>query len=101
MKVFLLGALVALAGCAAGVQTHTAPEHDNRGLAAEDLRKGGIAFLTPSSITGHEEDKQALAHAFASQFRTQRADVKVLALSETIGAVNRAGLATAYRSMYA
>jgi len=83
------------------VQTHSSPEHDGRSLSAEDLRKGGIGFLTPSSITGHEEDKQALAHAFASALRTQRPDVKVLPLSETIGAVNRAGLAGSYRSMYA
>ena len=93
--------LAALTGCSAGVQTHSSPEHDGRSLAADDLRKGGIGFLTPSSITGHEEDKQALAHAFASALRTQRPDIKVMALSETIGAVNRAGLANAYRSMYA
>jgi hypothetical protein len=101
VKIFLISALCVLAGCAAGVQTHSSPEHDGRALSAEDLRKGGIGFLTPSSITGHEEDKQALAHAFASALRTQRPDVKVLPLSETIGAVNRAGLAGSYRSMYA
>src|SRR5436190_10286614 len=101
VKIFLFFALAALAGCSTGVQTHSAPEHDSRGLLADDLRKGGVGFLTPSSITGHEEDKQALAHAFAAALRTQRADIKVMALSETIGAVNRAGLANSYRSMYA
>jgi len=94
-------AALALAGCSATVQTSSAPEHDSRGLKAEDLRAGGIAFLTPSSITGHEEDKQALAVAFATALRAQRSDVRVVPLSDTIGAVNRAGLGSAYRSMYA
>jgi len=94
-------AALALAGCTAGVQTHSAPEHDSRGLKPDDLRAGGIAFLTPSSITGHEEDKQALALAFVSALRALRADVRVVPLSDTIGAVNRAGLAKEYRAMYA
>jgi len=92
--------VLGLAACSATVQTHSRPEHDSRGLKADELRQGGIAFLTPSSITGHEEDKQALAHAFAAALRTQRPEVRVLALSETIGAVNRAGLASTYRGMY-
>ena len=33
-------------------------------LKADELRAGGIAFITPSSTTGQEEDKQALALAF-------------------------------------
>jgi hypothetical protein len=33
-------------------------------LQSEDLRKGGVAFTTPSSITGQQEDRQALALAF-------------------------------------
>ena len=90
-----------LAACSATVQTHSAPEHDVRGLKAGDLGRGGVAFLTPSSITGHEEDKQALAHAFAAVLRDSRKDVRVLSLPETIGAVNRAGLAGPYRAMYA
>jgi len=94
-------AALALGGCALGVQSHSAPEHDSRGLKADDLRAGGIAFLTPSSITGHEEDKQALAVAFATALRAQRSDLRVVPLSDTIGAVNRAGLGPAYRSMYA
>ncbi len=104
VKILLLAAALAftgaLGGCSLGVQTHSAPEHDNRGLKAGDLPQGGIAFLTPSTITGREEDKQALAHAFAVALREQRTDVRVVALSETIGAVNRAGLAKQYRAMY-
>jgi len=89
-----------LAACSATVQTYSAPAHDSRGLKADDLRQGGIAFLTPSTITGHEEDKQALAHAFAVALREGRKEVRVVPLSETIGAVNRAGLAAQYRGMY-
>src|SRR5262245_29678002 len=101
VKFLLIAVVLALAGCTAGVQTYSAPEHSSRGLNPEDLRSGGIAFLTPSSITGHEEDKQALAVAFASALREQRTDVRVVPLSDTIGAVNRAGLGAAYRAMYA
>jgi hypothetical protein len=89
-----------LSACSTTLQTYSAPEHETRSLTQENLREGGIAFLTPSTITGQEEDKQTLAYLFASTLRAKRTDVKVLPLSETIGAVNRAGLAETYRSMY-
>lgn len=97
------GALVlafVLAGCASTLQKYSSPEHQSYSIDRRSLQEGGIAFLTPSTITGHEEDKQALAQAFAEAVRASRPDVRVTPLPVTISAINRAGLAQAYRSMY-
>ena len=67
---------------------------------ARALAEGGLAFLTPSTVTGQEEDKQSLAYMFAATLKTQRPEIRFDALPQTIGAVNRAGLADAYRRMY-
>lgn len=89
-----------LAGCESTLQRYSAPEHQTLRLTAQDLREGGLAFLTPSTVTGQEEDKQTLAYVFANTIKAQRKDIRVLGLPETISAVNRAGLANEYRSMY-
>jgi len=68
-------------------------------LKPEDLRMGGIAFITPSSITGQEEDKQALALAFTEVLLKMRPDLRVMALPQTLSAVNRQGLTGEYRQM--
>jgi len=69
-------------------------------LQAEDLRKGGLAFITPSSITGQEEDKQALALAFTEVLLKMRPDLSIMALPQTLSAVNRQGLTREYRQMF-
>ena len=69
-------------------------------LKSEDLRKGGIAFITPSSITGQEEDKQALALAFTEVLLTMRPDLSVMTLPQTLSAINREGLTREYRQMF-
>ena len=69
-------------------------------LKAEELRTGGIAFITPSSTTGQEEDKQALALAFTEVLLTLRPDLRVVPLPQTLSAVNRKGLAREYRQMF-
>jgi hypothetical protein len=89
-----------LQACSTTLQVYSSPEHDTRSLTQADLRAGGIAFLTPSTITGQEEDKQTLAYVFSNTLKNRRSDLKVLPLSETISAVNRAGLAETYRNMY-
>jgi hypothetical protein len=91
---------LAVAGCESTLQKYSAPEHQTLRLTAQDLREGGLAFLTPSTVTGQEEDKQTLAHVFANTVKGERKDIRVLGLPETIGAVNRAGLADEYRAMY-
>ena len=69
-------------------------------LQSEDLRKGGIAFITPSSITGQEEDKQTLALAFTEILLKMRPDLSVMALPQTLSAINRQGLTREYRQMF-
>jgi hypothetical protein len=79
---------------------YSSPEHETRRLAAQELREGGVAFLTPSTVTGQEEDKQSLAYVFAATLKSERPEIRVVPLSETISAVNRAGLANSYRTLY-
>jgi len=69
-------------------------------LRLEDLRAGGIAFITPSSITGQEEDKQALALAFTEVLLKMRPDLGVIALPQTLSAINSQGLTREYRQMF-
>ena len=65
-----------------------------------ELEANGIAFITPSAATGQEEERQAIALVFAETLREQRPNVRVLALAQTLSAINQAGLADAYKRMY-
>ena len=96
----LLLAVLGLAACETSLQVYSAPKHDTLQLATAELREGGLAFLTPSTVTGQEEDKQTLAYVFADTLQKERPDIKFIPLSRTISAVNRAGLADTYRKMY-
>jgi len=89
-----------LAGCATQVQTYSSPQHQNLRLSTQQLAEGGLAFLTPSTVTGQEEDKQSLAYVFADALKASRPGIRFDSLPQTIGAVNRAGLAETYRRMY-
>jgi len=96
----LLAAL-ALAACESAPQIYSNPKHEILQLSQAELREGGLAFLTPSTVTGQEEDKQTLAYVFATTLQSERPDIRFVPLSSTISAVNRAGLADTYRKMYA
>ena len=95
-----LAAGLLLAGCASDLQTYSAPQHQTLRLQPNELAEGGLAFLTPSTVTGQEEDKQSLAYVFGATLKARRPEIRFDALPQTIGAVNRAGLAEAYRRMY-
>jgi hypothetical protein len=69
-------------------------------LQSKDFRTGGIAFITPSSVTGQEEDKQALALAFTEVLIKLRPDLRIMPLPQTLSAINRAGLTRDYRQMF-
>lgn len=69
-------------------------------LRPGDLEKSGLAFLTPSTVTGQEQEKQAVAFTFADIIKRERQSLRVVTLAETLGAVNKAGLADSYRRMY-
>ena len=97
---FPLLVVAAAAGCSlAPVHYPTLNEHV-LSLRKGDLEAAGIAFVTPSTITGQEQEKQAVALTFTDVLTAQRPSVKVVTLAETLSAVNRAGLVEAYRRMY-
>jgi hypothetical protein len=69
-------------------------------LAKGDLQAGGVAFITPSTVTGQEQEKEAVALTFADVLKAERPGLKVSTLAQTLGAINKAGLAEVYRRMY-
>jgi len=101
LRILPLLAALGLAACESAPQVYSNPKHDTFKLSQAELREGGLAFLTPSTVTGQEEDKQTLAYVFASPLEAERPDIKFVPLSRNIRAVNRAGLADVYRKMYA
>ncbi|MGZ6237490.1 MAG: hypothetical protein ACXWMJ_09260 [Syntrophales bacterium] len=70
-------------------------------LKAGDLSTYGLAFITPSSVTGQEEEKQGVAFTFAEVMKKERAAIRCLTLPETLTAINQAGLSEDYKRMYA
>jgi len=90
---------VALAGCY-GTQIYPVLQEQRISLARGDLEAGGVAFITPSTVTGQEQETQAVALVFADVLKRERPGLRVVTLAETLGAVNRAGLADAYKHMY-
>lgn len=69
-------------------------------LRSADLRTGGMAIITPSSATGQEEDRQALALAFTEVLLSLRPDLRIVPLPQTLSAINRTGLTREYRQMF-
>jgi hypothetical protein len=92
--------VAALAGCTTPAKYYSTVNHQALSLRAGDLEAGGIAFITPSTVTGQEQEKQAVALAYADVLRQQRPALKVVTLAETLSAVNKAGLVEPYRRMY-
>jgi len=96
--VLILGSLL-LVSCS-GPTTYTTSEHHAFAIEPGDLQRHGIAFITPSSITGREQDRQSLALTFAMELKQHYPDLRVVTLSETLGALNRAGLLQNYKQMF-
>jgi len=69
-------------------------------LRSKDLETNGLAFITPSTVTGQEEEKQIIALTFAEVLTKERPSIRCVALPETLNAVNQAGLAEDYKYMY-
>lgn len=88
-----------LFGCGS-VQIHDSIQHQIINLAKDDLRNHGLAFLTPATPTGQEEDKQALALGFAKVLRELRPEVCFISLPEVLGTINRSNFSEDYRVMY-
>lgn len=97
----VIGMLTVLGGCATAfsIQTKGSVQVSVLTLSRLSLEAHGLAFLTPSSVTGQEEDKQALALSFFEVLNTARPDIKAIALPVALTAINRAGLAAEYKHM--
>jgi hypothetical protein len=93
-------ALVALSGCFLP-QVYVTTDHRLISLKPEDLTSNGLAFLTPSTVTGQEEEKQAVAYEFSLVLKKERPAIRCITLPETLNALNHAGLATEYKNMIA
>ena len=99
-RFFVLLAFLGLISACSTVQLNSAEINNSISLKPGDLREGGIAFITPSTATGHEQDKQALALVFADVLSNERPQYHVVSLAQTLSDVNRAGLAVQYKNMY-
>jgi len=97
--VYILLAAGMLSGCSVD-QVHSTADHTDFSLDKNDLETYGLAFITPSTVTGQEEDKQTLAFAFAKVMQEQRPDIRVVTLPETISAINIADATADYKLMY-
>jgi hypothetical protein len=97
----LAGLLVAAAAaCTTPPVYYSTISHQVVTLKAGELESGGVAFITPSTVTGQEQEKQAVALAYAEVLRRERPKLKVVSLAETLSAVNKARLVEPYRRMY-
>ncbi|MFO1428744.1 MAG: hypothetical protein U1F76_01165 [Candidatus Competibacteraceae bacterium] len=81
-------------------QVHSTSRQSALSLAPGDLEKYGIAFITPATVTGQEEEKQTIALDFTDVLKETRPQVRCVTLPETLSAINRAGLADEYRNMF-
>jgi hypothetical protein len=98
----LLACVLLLTACGTTSQVYSAQiiaDPSSAPLKSGDLTSFGIAFVTPSTVTGQEEEKQALALAFSKALGEQRPTVRIVPLSDTLTSVNRAGLFETYRRM--
>jgi len=86
-------------GCARH-QIHASVKFENIALTADDLESHGLGFITPSTVTGREQDIQSLAFIFARVLEEDRPQIHVIGLPETLSAINQADLADEYKQMY-
>ena len=99
MRAALLG-LGLVAGCSTVPVYYPTLQEQVISLREGDLEASGIAFITPATVTGQEQEKEAVALTFTDVLKGQRPALKVSTLAETLGAVNKAGLAETYKRMY-
>lgn len=98
--ILLFCAALLAAGCAATNQRHSSTQVLPSKLKTEDIRGAGLAFITPSTVTGQEEDRQALALSFIDVLKQSRPELRYVALADTLSAINRAGLTSDYKRMF-
>ncbi len=96
----LLAVLIVINTGCARQQIHASVKFENIALSSNDLESHGLGFITPSTVTGREQDIQSLAFIFARMLEEDRPQIHVVGLPETLSAINRAGLSDEYKQMY-
>ncbi len=94
--------LAALLGSCSTSQQHGTTTVDAQradSLKPGDLSSFGVAFVTPSTVTGQEQDRSALCLIFSQTLKELRPDTRIVPLTETLSRINRAGLADDYKRM--
>lgn len=81
-------------------QTYSSIQHRALTLQPQDLERHGLAFITPSTVTGQEEERQAVALTFGDVLHKKRPDIPLMTLPQTLSAVNQSGYEEYYRQMY-
>ncbi len=91
--------VVMFVGCSTN-QIHSMVQYEDISLVSNGLETHGLGFITPSTVTGQEQDVQNLAFIFARVLEKERPDIRVIGLPEALSAVNQAGLSDEYKQMY-
>lgn len=95
---FILFTCINILGCS--TQLYTNIEHNVHLLKKGELQKYGLTFITPTTITGMEEDKQYLALTFSHALKKLRPELKIADLSYTLGLINKSNFIDDYVKMY-
>jgi hypothetical protein len=98
-RLCVIGMLAILTGCGIN-QEHSTTDVDAISLEPGQLERYGIAFISPATVTGQEQDRQTVAFAFTKQLEKMRPEIKVVSLPETLSAINEAGLYDRYKRMF-
>jgi len=100
LAILIITIVALVSGCGTTKQFHSTSQVRSISLDSKELTESGIAFLTPTSVTGLEESKQALALAFTETMKSTLPNMRIVPLPESIGTINSAGLAGEYKQMY-
>jgi len=85
-------------GCS--TQLYTNINHNVHLLKKNQIKQHGLTFITPTTITGMEEDKQYLALTFSHELKKLRPELKISDLSYALGAINTSNYSKEYAEMY-
>ena len=99
-----MAGIIVLATACSTLQEHgtlTIAAKRTDSLAADDLSRYGIAFVTPLTVTGQEQDRASLALIFSQVLQEMRPTLHIVPLTETLGDINRAGIADDYKRFMA
>jgi len=95
---FILFVFISLMGCSTQFRSNI--EHNVHLLKKDAIKYDGMTFITPTTITGMEEDKQYLALTFSHALKKLRAELSIVDLSKALGIINQTDLANDYKKMY-